>query len=149
MFRTTGGDRAVAASDTRLDKGMVSRMAGVDTRNIGRDSLLLTAEVRLEGEGDPVRVKVRNLSAGGMMGEGDLKVARGSRVVVALRNVGEIEGNVAWVQGNRFGIAFNVEIDPKAPRTAVAATPNDMASPRYTRPAGIAPLGEAEKLRKL
>lgn len=126
-------------------------MAGVETRNIARDSLFLVADIRLEGAAEAVRVKVRNLSAGAMMGEGDVGIARGARVVVSLRNVGEVDGNVAWVQGNRFGVSFATEIDPKAPRTAVSAGSADLASPRYTRPATIAPASyeDMARLRKL
>ena len=90
-------------------------MSGVDTRQINRDSLFLVADVRREGDTHGTRVRVRNLSAGGMMAEGDLVVVRGSRVTVDLKNVGPVEGNVAWVQSNRCGIAFARPIDPQLP----------------------------------
>lgn len=125
-------------------------MSGVDTRHINRDSLFLMAEVRLEGEAACHRVKVRNLSAGGMMAEGEVQVVRGARVTVELRNLPLLDGSVAWVQDNRFGIAFAHEIDPKAPRTAVGT--GDLATPRYVRPSTILPSGipvEAGTLRKL
>lgn len=112
-------------------------MAGVETRNIQRDSLFLSAEVRIAGEEGAHRVKVRNLSARGMMAEGEVSVLRGAQVFVELRNVGSIEGSVAWVQGDRFGIAFACEIDPKLVRTPVGN--NDVASPRFTRPASLPP----------
>jgi hypothetical protein len=125
-------------------------MSGVDTRHINRDSLFLMAEVRAEGDASGHRVKVRNLSAGGMMAEGDMAVTRGARVTVELRNVPAVEGSVAWVQDNRFGVAFAREIDPKAPRTAVGN--GDLASPRFVRPASILPSGmpaEVGPLRKV
>ena len=125
-------------------------MSGVDTRHINRDSLFLMADVRLEGDSACHRVKVRNLSAGGMMAEGEVSVARGARVTVELRNVSAVEGSVAWVQDSRFGIAFAQEIDPKAPRTAVGS--GDLATPRFVRPSSILPNGvpfEAGPLRKL
>lgn len=115
-------------------------MSGVDTRHINRDSLFLMAHLRLGGDAASHRVKVRNLSAGGMMAEGDLPVVRGARVTVELRNLPTIEGRVAWVQDNRFGVAFAQEIDPKAPRTAVN-TSGDLATPRFVRPASIFPNG--------
>lgn len=111
-------------------------MASVDTRNISRDSLFLMADVRLDGADATERVKVRNLSAGGMMAEGGLKVIRGGRLAVKLRNVDWVEGSVAWVQDNRFGIAFDREIDPTQAR-APGVNSNDMSTPRYVRPAGI------------
>jgi len=125
-------------------------MSGVDTRHINRDSLFLLADIRLEADSACHRVKVRNLSAGGMMAEGDVPVQRGARVSVELRNVPAIEGSVAWVQDNRFGVAFAREIDPKAPRTAVGN--GDLASPRYVRPSTILPSSapvETGPLRKL
>lgn len=91
-------------------------MSGVETRNISRDSLFLLASVRVEQDEELHRVRVRNLSDGGMMGEGSVKVQRGNRVVVELRNVGQVEGSVAWVQDHRFGIAFDAEIDSQAAR---------------------------------
>ena len=125
-------------------------MSGVDTRHISRDSLFLMAEVRLDGDSASHRVKVRNLSSGGMMAEGDVSVVRGARVMVELRNLPSIAGSVAWVQENRFGVAFAQEIDPRAPRTQVGNS--DLATPRFVRPATIMPNGvplESGPLRKL
>lgn len=97
----------------------MNAMSNVDTRQVGRDSLFLLAQVRVDGKDQVGRVKVRNLSAGGMMAEGDVDVMRGARVDVELRNLGWVAGTVAWVQGNRFGIAFVDDIDPKLARAPV------------------------------
>lgn len=91
-------------------------MTGVETRSVSRDSLFLLANVRVEQQGDQHRVRVRNLSDGGMMGEGTIKINRGNRVDVELRNVGVVKGTVAWVQDQRFGVAFDEEIDSQAAR---------------------------------
>lgn len=91
-------------------------MSVVDTRHISRDSLFLLAEIRLDGSASEFRVKVRNLSPGGMMGEGFVPVVPGNRLKISLRNIGWIDGCVAWVQENRFGIAFDLEINPKLVR---------------------------------
>lgn len=88
-------------------------------RQIGRDSLFVLAEVRLDGLEGEHKVRVRNLSAGGMMAEVALKVHRGQVVWVNVRNIGWIEGSVAWVHQGRFGIAFREEIDPKVARAPV------------------------------
>ena len=95
-------------------------MSGLDTRTVSRDSLFLLANVRVEHESDQHRVRVRNLSDGGMMGEGPMQVSRGNRVEVELRNVGKVQGCVAWVQDNRFGIAFDNEVDSERARKATA-----------------------------
>lgn len=91
-------------------------MTGLETRSVSRDSLFLLANVRVEQKTDQHRVRVRNLSDGGMMGEGPTPVARGNRVEVELRNVGTVMGSVAWVQDQRFGIAFDEEIDSASAR---------------------------------
>ena len=100
----------------------MNAMSNVDTRQVGRDSLFLLAQVRVDGKADKGRVKVRNLSAGGMMAEGEVEVMRGARVEVELRNLGWVQGTVAWIQGDRFGIAFLDEIDPKLARAPVVGT---------------------------
>jgi len=97
-------------------------MSNVDTRQVDRDSLFLLAQLRVDGREDFYRVKVRNLSAGGMMAEGDVKVLRGALVEVELRNLGWVEGTVAWKQENRFGIAFVDDIDPKQARAQVTGS---------------------------
>ena len=109
-------------------------MANVETRQVERDSLLLIAQVRIDGGEGEYRVKVRNLSAGGMMAEGSVPVSRGALVSVGLRNIGWVEGTVAWKQDDRFGIAFVEEIDPKVARAPVVAGAPDLSSPRFTRP---------------
>ncbi|KLI64880.1 PilZ domain-containing protein [Aurantiacibacter marinus] len=124
-------------------------MSNVDTRQVGRDSLFLLAQVRIDGQDNPVRVKVRNLSAGGMMAEGDARVLRGARVDVELRNIGWINGSVAWKQDNRFGIAFADEIDPKLARApAGSAVPHPVSDFEKRGPIMAAPKGDGS-LRKL
>jgi hypothetical protein len=127
-------------------------MSNVDTRQVNRDSLFLLAHVRVDGQPGASRVKVRNLSAGGMMAEGDAKVVRGTLVAVELRNIGWVEGSVAWKQDNRFGIAFVDEIDPAVVRAPGApGDPSEFEIPRYTRNHQALPLSRAdrERLRKL
>jgi len=91
-------------------------MTGVETRSVTRDSLFLLANVSVEQATEQHRVRVRNLSDGGMMGEGTMRVKRGNRVEIELRNIGKIGGSVAWVQDKRFGIAFDEEIDSQLAR---------------------------------
>ena len=91
-------------------------MTGVETRSVARDSLFLLADIRIEQSAEAHRVRVRNLSDGGMMGEGQLRVQRGHRVIVELRSIGAVGGTVAWVQDSRFGVAFDEEIDSQKAR---------------------------------
>lgn len=124
-------------------------MNNVDTRQVDRDSLFLLAQLRVDGSEAIYRVKVRNLSAGGMMAEGDVKVLRGSLVSVELRNIGWVDGSVAWKQDNRFGIAFVDEIDPKQVRASTAGGEGEFVSPRYTRNTPSPPPPDPSRLRKL
>jgi len=102
-----------------------------DNRQIARDSLFLMADMRAQGLDGVHRIKVRNLSAGGMMGEGTARVVRGSLVDVHIRNVGWVSGSVAWVQESRFGVAFTDEIDPRLARAPVGL--GEDPAPPYVR----------------
>ena len=122
----------------------MNAMSSVETRNVSRDSLFLFAELTFEGQPEAVKVKVRNLSAGGMMAEGaGVEAIRGDRLSIELRNVGSVKGNVAWVQGTRFGIAFEKEIDPKIVRAPVG---RGESTPRYSKPVlGVGSYGDDER----
>lgn len=112
-------------------------MSSVDTRDVARDSLFLMVDLVAEGGGPGVRSKIRNLSAGGMMVEGDMHLKRGERVAFDLRNIGPVAGTVAWVQGKKIGIAFDEQIDPKLARTQIEGSPKE--APVYARAAVSAP----------
>jgi len=107
-----------------------------DHRQVGRDSLFLMADLYVDGLDGEHRIKVRNLSSGGMMGEGPVHVVRGAVVSVNIRNVGWVEGSVAWVQGNRFGVAFREEIDPSNARAPVGPEPDDRVTYAHRAPMG-------------
>lgn len=97
-------------------------MDEAEQRQIARDSLFVMADLRLDGNEETHRIKMRNLSAGGMMGEGSLLLTRGTIVWVEIRNIGWVEGSVAWLHGSRFGVAFREEIDPKLARPPIPST---------------------------
>lgn len=105
----------------------------IETRNVERDSLFLMAELAVEGSASMVRAVVRNLSAGGMMVEGDLPVKRGQRVAVQLRKLAPFAGVVVWTRAPRYGIAFEEEIDPQLARAPVFG--GEKEAPSYTRAA--------------
>jgi hypothetical protein len=110
---------------------MHRQMSEAEHRQISRDSLFVLADLHVEGDRTDHKVKVRNLSAGGMMAEGPVKVLRGMPVSINLRNIGWVEGTVAWVQDSRFGIAFRDEIDPKVARAPIVPSET---TPVYVRP---------------
>lgn len=91
-------------------------------REKSRDSLFLSAIVVFDGTVTPQTVRVRNLSAGGMMIDVGAARQKGVGVSVVLQNIGEIRGRVIWSTEKRLGIAFEHEIDPHlARRKPVAA----------------------------
>ena len=124
-------------------------MTGVDTRNVSRDSLFLLANVRVEQDDEQHRVRVRNLSNGGMMGEGPVKVQRGNRVEVELRNIGKVDGSVAWVQDQRFGVAFDEEVDSGLARKPANDAGGKGIEPIMSRAHRAPPPPEPTKVRKV
>ena len=124
-------------------------MSKVDSRQVTRDSLFLLAQLRVAGQDGVHRVKVRNLSAGGMMAEGQVKIVRGSAVSVDLRNLGWVDGVVAWKQDNRFGIAFGEDIDPAAVRGPSTPQAAEFDPPRFTRTHQPVPLDQQPDPRRL
>lgn len=114
----------------------------VSARGKNRDSLFLSATVTVAGWPAPVAVRVRNLSAGGLLAEAPHEVPIGSDVRVELANIGMIGARCVWTGENRFGLAFNHQIDPQAvrrkvgSRTDVPATLLDMTlhTTRFKKP---------------
>lgn len=123
-------------------------MSSVDTRQVNRSSFFLFAEV--EHNGRQHRLKVRNLSPGGMMADGDgLHVVRGERISVKLKNIDAIDSTVAWVEGSRFGVAFSEEIDPDLVRSNPGAATGE-TTPRFLRvPTAKFEAPDPAKLRKV
>ena len=90
-------------------------------RKAQRDSLFLSAVLRVEGVSTPVTVRVRNLSNGGMMVDGHALFARGQAVDAELRGIGSVSGMIAWVEAGRAGVSFDDAIDPKLARTPLSS----------------------------
>lgn len=88
-------------------------MVRTDARSTSRENLFLLASIRIEQETQQHRIRVRNLSDGGMMGEGPVQIQRGNRLEIKLRNLDCIVGSVAWVQDQRFGVAFDEPINSR------------------------------------
>jgi hypothetical protein len=98
-------------------------------RGANRDSLLLKAILRFTNSKEEDReVRIRNLSAGGLMAEAPMRVARGEPVEIHLRSIGWVSGHVAWVTEGRIGIAFDHPINPKDARKPVGQAALEMPS---------------------
>lgn len=104
---------------------------GVSQRHEVRDSLFLTANFRVNGARDLQQVRVRNLSAGGLMAEVPEPIAQGTPVELELRGVGRVAGRVAWHAAGRIGIAFDRMIDPQLARKPVGG---GTKTPSYVKP---------------
>ncbi len=87
-----------------------------------RDSMFLMAAIRRPGSPD-VMVKIRNLSAGGMMAESPVNFSRGDAVEAELRGIGTVAGRIAWTAGGRIGVQFDASIDPRLARKPVGGNP--------------------------
>lgn len=91
-------------------------------RNESRDSLFLMADVRIAGRPGIEHLRVRNLSAGGLMAEYAGGLAQGLAVEFDVRGIGWVPGRVAWSAAGRIGIAFDRLIDPMLARKPVGAS---------------------------
>jgi hypothetical protein len=75
-------------------------------------------------------------------------MVRGTPVSVEVRNVGWVNGTVAWVADTRFGVAFDTEIDPRAARAGASPAP---AENSFVPMRPLASIGGADpaQLRKI
>ncbi len=80
-------------------------------RRSRRSHVLMAASI--EAAGVAVPVKLRNLSTEGALIEGDQLPCVGSEVLFR-KNELKLSGQVAWITGNRAGIAFDTMLDPEA-----------------------------------
>ena len=77
----------------------------------GRESVRLTARLRVGAAKRSVMAGIRNVSPGGLMAELPRPVAPDATVTVELAGIGWVAGRVAWQTEGRVGIAFDHEID--------------------------------------
>jgi hypothetical protein len=90
------------------------------SRSTDRDSLFMQASLLAPGQPTPLVVRVRNLSAGGMLAEAPTRgIAQGMSIEIELKNVGFVPGRVVWIGEGKFGIAFDHPVDPQAVRRQV------------------------------
>ena len=85
-------------------------MASVERRHQLRNDLCQVADARIGRDPAIHAIKIRNLSASGLMGECAVKVASGTRLELDLPELGRVSGTVVWVHEPRFGVAFDDEV---------------------------------------
>ena len=95
-------------------------------RSMDRDSLFLKAVLRFSNTKNEREVRIRNVSAGGLMAEIPTNAPRGERVEIKLHSIGWVSGHIAWVTDGRVGIAFDHPINPKDARKPVNAGVMDL-----------------------
>ena len=100
-------------------------------RHDSRDSLFLMAEARIAGHPDVNQMRVRNLSAGGLMAEFPGGLEQGTVVEIDVRGIGWCSGRIAWSAAGRVGVAFDKAIDPMLARKPVGA---GTRTPHYAKP---------------
>ena len=110
-------DRLLPESLTAADTS--DSEAGGEQR--ARDSLFLMGRLRTPALQGIFSVRIRNLSAGGLMAEFDTSLDRDTPVEVEVRGVGWVKGRVAWFAVGRTGVAFDTPIDPQRARKPVSA----------------------------
>lgn len=95
-----------------------SRLSEAPERATDRNSMFLQAEIMRVDGGERDMCRVRNVSRGGAMAETQKIYREGERVVMTLRNVGPVKGEIAWIANNRIGVAFEAEVDPRLVRAS-------------------------------
>jgi PilZ domain len=113
-------------------------------RGNDRDSLLLKAILRFPASKNEGEVRIRNLSAGGLMAETPARVMRGEVVEVHLRSIGWITGHVVWITEGRIGIAFDHPINPKDARKPVGTSTLEL--PTYLKKLNVT--ADPSKIRR-
>ena len=95
-------------------------------RSMDRDSLFFEGSSALYQQKNEHEVRIRNVSAGGLMAEIPTNAPRGERVEIKLHSIGWVSGHIAWATDGRVGIAFDHPINPKDARKPVNAGVMDL-----------------------
>lgn len=120
-----------------MDESSISQ-----NRRSRRSPVLLAARIHVAGE--PVTVKLRNLSERGALIEGDRLPLEGSTTFFK-RNDLRLKSRIVWVEGKYAGVAFDEALDPEQVLRNVPM-PKAKAKPDFKRP-GLAcrPLSAYER----
>jgi hypothetical protein len=86
----------------------------------GRQSMLISARLRLQDQDEFKAVLLKDVSAYGAKVKGDAGLSLDSGVHIHLPNIGVVAARVIWVQSGLAGLRFELPIEPEALRTAVS-----------------------------
>ena len=84
----------------------------------------------------PQQIAVRNVSPHGLGARADHPPALGAIVVIHLAGVGDVEGEVRWVTGTRFGVRLDGSIEPA--KFNFSGRSWEEVAPRYSAPTEVA-----------
>lgn len=113
------------------DQALFEAAAGNQSRVTARESIFIGATVCFEGDRSASPVRVRNISAGGMMIDTAIAHPEGTLVIANLKQIGTVDGRIVWSTEKRIGIAFDTAIDPQKARQKPGA---DTIQPSFKRP---------------
>ena len=117
----------------QVGKGVFEGAAPSAEPTRGRDSLFLAAKMRVVGFAEEMAVRVRNLSAGGLMAELPEPLSTPDKPIeIEVRGIGWVPGRIAWQTEGRVGVAFDREIDPQRARKPVGERSATGSGKRFT-----------------
>lgn len=96
-----------------------------------RDSLFVLGRMTIEGRAGTHDVRIRNLSATGLMADCPVILAEGQAVMIAIKNIGDVPGTIAWCRAGRIGVALSLAIDPALARKKVGG--ESLQLPEYLK----------------
>ena len=109
-------------------------------RRSRRANVLLSASIEFAGNALPV--KLRNLSSEGALVEAEKLPVEGSEVIFRKSEL-TLSGRIAWVEGNRAGLAFAAPLAQEAVLRHIPA-PRPRVQPDFRRPGLRQSLSEGE-----
>lgn len=116
----------------RNSKGFRPSLPFVSSRESKRDSLFLLTALCLPDGREVCKLRVRNLSAKGLMADCPEAVEKAQHVIIDLRGIGPVGGTIIWTTGERIGIAFDQPINPAKARISLKRSAHIL--PDYLRP---------------
>jgi hypothetical protein len=91
-----------------------------------RSSVFLTAMIEVAGS--PLSVRMRNLSEGGALIEGNHLPEEGTCLIFHKGDL-TVSGRIAWMHGNRCGIQFDQKLTPETILTTMRVITKHAAAP--------------------
>lgn len=111
--------------------------SGAHNRAAPRTSMFLQATILCMASGERYPLRVRNISAGGLMADCSHEFSPGDRVELDVRGVRQQAGQIAWAGHGKLGVSFDDPINPslaRRPVTTESGTPRLQVAESAWRP---------------